>query len=67
MNVIIVTATSAMLPASRIESLFISYPQNARKLSAKPIKYKLTLKDNPTNNARPKVPPIESLKLRLIM
>jgi len=34
-----------------------------RKLSAKPIRYKLTLNDNPTNKAIPKVPPIGNPKL----
>lgn len=62
-----VTTIRIIVPVIRIAVGSTAIPTYPRKLSAKPIKYKLTLKDNPTNKARPSVPPIGKPRLREII
>ena len=64
MSVTPVTVSSVMVPARRMLLLLISQPQYPRKLSEKPITYRLTLNESPTKRASPSVPPIGSPMLR---
>ena len=58
------TARIAMVPVSRIVSLVMGKSQNPRKLSEKPMRYRLTLNERPKNSAIPSVPPIGRPKVR---